>query len=333
MAKISLVVPVFNETAAIPRFFAAVEPVVRSMDAHQFEFVFVNDGSTDGTLDCLIEASKNTPHLVVVDLTRNFGKEAAMTAGLQEATGDAVIPMDVDLQDPPEVIPRLVAEWEKGFEVVLAKRCDRSSDSFLKRQTATWFYRIHNIVSEPKIPEDVGDFRLLDRRVVEALKALPERRRFMKGLFAWLGFRTHTIEYSREPRSAGQTKFSGWKLWNFALEGITSFSITPLRVWTYVGLLVAAGAFAYLAFIVTRTLIAGVDVPGYASLLATILFLGGVQLIGIGVLGEYVGRIYMESKQRPVYLVRSRFRNGTEQEGKRGPLYVLKGRRNRVAAR
>jgi glycosyltransferase involved in cell wall biosynthesis len=293
----------------------------------------VDDGSTDGTLDCLIQASKTRPDLVVVDLTRNFGKEAALTAGLQEAGGDAVIPMDVDLQDPPEVIPRLVAEWEKGFEVVLAKRSDRSSDSFLKRRTAAWFYRIHNLLSEPKIPADVGDFRLLDRKVVDALKTLPERRRFMKGLFAWLGFRTQCIEYTRQPRIAGQTKFSGWKLWNFALEGITSFSTMPLRVWTYIGLAVALAAFAYLSFIIVQTLIHGIAVPGYASLLVTILFLGGVQLIGIGMLGEYIGRIYTESKQRPVYLIRAKFKSGTEFGGRRRPLYVLQGRRSSQAAR
>lgn len=336
MATISLVVPVLNEAAAIPRFLAGVTAALNPVSGHRFEYVFVNDGSTDDTLNCLLEASKSHPQLVIVDLSRNFGKEAALTAGLQEATGDAVIPMDVDMQDPPEVIPRLIAEWEKGYDVVLAKRGDRSTDSFLKRKTAAWFYRIHNLVSDHRIPEDVGDFRLLDRKVVEALKTLPERRRFMKGLFAWLGFRTRGIEYIRQPRTAGESKFSGWKLWNFALEGITSFSTMPLRVWTYLGLLVAAGAFAYFAFIVTRTLISGVDVPGYASLLATVLFLGGVQLIGIGVLGEYIGRIYIESKQRPVYLVRARYRRGVELEHRRGSLYVLKGRRTdhrREAAR
>ncbi|MGZ8216147.1 glycosyltransferase family 2 protein [Methylomagnum sp.] len=333
MATISLVVPVYNEVAAIPRFLAAIDSVLGQMAGHDLEYLFVNDGSTDGTLDYLIEASKKNPRLVLVDLSRNFGKEAALTAGLQEASGDAVIPMDADLQDPPEIVPRLVAEWEKGFEVVLAKRCDRTSDSFLKRKTATWFYRIHNLVSDSRIPEDVGDFRLLDRKVVDALKLLPERRRFMKGLFAWLGFRTKIIEYIRQPRAAGETKFSGWKLWNFALEGITSFSTMPLRVWTYLGLLVAAAAFGYLAFIVGRTLVSGIDVPGYASLLATVLFLGGVQLIGVGVLGEYVGRIYMESKQRPVYLVRARYKRGVELEGRRGPLYVINDRRRQEAAR
>ncbi|CAL1241846.1 glycosyltransferase family 2 protein [Candidatus Methylocalor cossyra] len=330
MTTVSLVVPVFNEAKAIPRFFSAVEPVLRELDRYQFEFVFVNDGSTDDTLPCLVEISKHNPRLMVVDLSRNFGKEAAITAGLQEATGDAVIPMDVDLQDPPELIPRMLDEWRRGYEVVLARRVDRSSDSFLKRVTASWFYRVHNWVSHPKIPEDVGDFRLLDRKVVDALNSLPERRRFMKGLFAWLGFRTRTIDYTRRPRSAGESKFSGWKLWNLALEGITSFSTMPLQVWSYLGLVVALLAFAYLAFIVGRTLLFGSDVPGYASLIAAVLGLGGLQLLGIGVLGEYIGRIYMESKQRPVYLVRARFRRGVELEGGRGSLYVLRGGRGRT---
>lgn len=331
MATISLVIPVYNEVAAIPRFLAATDSIAQRLTGHELEYLFVNDGSTDGTLDYLIEASKKNPRIVLVDLSRNFGKEAALTAGLQEATGDAVVPMDADLQDPPEILPLLVAEWEKGYEVILAKRCDRSSDSFLKRKTAAWFYRIHNLVSDSRIPEDVGDFRLLDRKVVDALKLLPERRRFMKGLFAWLGFRTKLVEYTRQPRAAGETKFSGWKLWNFALEGITSFSTMPLRVWTYLGLMVAMAAFGYLAYIVGRTLISGVDVPGYASLLATVLFLGGVQLIGVGVLGEYVGRIYMETKQRPIYLVRARYKRGVEQEERRAPLHLVHDRRRQEA--
>jgi glycosyltransferase involved in cell wall biosynthesis len=326
MATISIVVPVFNETAAIPQFFPALEAALPKPDKHRFEFVCVNDGSTDATLPCLLEASERDARIVVIDLSRNFGKEAALTAGILEATGDAVIPIDIDLQDPPEVIPKLIAEWEKGYEVVIAKRIDRSSDSFLKRKTAGWFYRIHNIVSDPKLPEDVGDFRLLDRKVVEALKSLPERRRFMKGLFAWVGFRTQCIEYARSARSAGQSKFSGWKLWNFALEGITSFSTMPLRIWTYMGLAVAALAFSYLGLLIVRTLLFGVDVPGYASLLATVLFLGGVQLIGIGVLGEYIGRIYIEAKQRPIYVVRARYQHGAEIGSKPRPLRVVRGR-------
>jgi len=309
MRKISLVLPVYNEAAAIPRFFETIEPVLASLADFHFEFVFVNDGSSDETLSLLLAKTNQDANVVVIDLSRNFGKEAALTAGLAEATGDAVIPMDVDLQDPPEVIPLLIEQWQNGFDVVLARRSDRSSDSFLKRKTAGWFYAIHNRLSESPLPENVGDFRLLDRQVVNALKGLPERRRFMKGLLSWLGFRSTTVDYVRQARCAGEAKFSGWRLWNLAIEGITGFSTVPLRIWTYLGLGIALLSFLYLTMIIIKTLWFGVDVPGYASILVTVLFLGGIQLIGIGILGEYIGRIYMETKQRPVYLIRAKYQN------------------------
>ena len=227
-----------------------------------------------------------------------------MTAALEHARGDAVIPIDVDLQDPPELIHELIAAWQGGAEVVLARRTDRQTDTFLKRRTASLFYRLHNRISQVKIPEDVGDFRLLDRAAVDALAKLPERQRFMKGLFAWIGFRTAVVNYTRASRAAGTTKFSGWKLWNFALEGITSFSATPLKIWTYMGGIGALLTLLYALFIIIRVLVKGIDVPGYASLLVAVLFFGSLQLIGIGVLGEYIGRIYMESKRRPTYLIR-----------------------------
>ena len=308
MKTVSLVVPVFNEAATIGFFLQAVRPVVDRLPNLAFEFVFVNDGSSDDSLSRLLDAQAADPRIVVIDLSRNFGKEAALTAGLNEASGDAAIPIDIDLQDPPEVIPKLIEQWQAGYEVVLAQRRVRAADSRLKRGTARWFYRIHNWVSESALPEDVGDFRLLDRLAVDALKQFPERRRFMKGLLSSLGFRTTAICYDRKPRVAGRSKFSGWELWNLAIEGITSYSIAPLRIWTYLGLSVALLSFVYLSVIVIRTVWFGVDVPGYASLLVSILFLGGIQLIGTGVLGEYIGRIYMETKQRPIYLVRARFR-------------------------
>jgi glycosyltransferase involved in cell wall biosynthesis len=252
------------------------------------------------------------PHFRVVELSRNFGKEAALTAGIDAARGDAVIPIDADLQDPPELIPTLIGEWQQGVEVVLARRTDRSADSFLKRQTAEMFYRIHNLLSPIKIPDNVGDFRLMNRASVEALKQLPERQRFMKGLFAWVGFKTAIVDYTRNPRVAGSTKFSGWKLWNFALEGVTSFSAAPLKVWSYVGGVGALLTFFYAAFIIVRTLIYGVDIPGYASLLVAILFFGSLQLISVGMLGEYLGRIYMETKQRPLYLIRKHYEADNE---------------------
>jgi len=243
----------------------------------------------------------------VIRLSRNFGHQPALTAGLEHARGDVVVMIDADLQDPPELITRLVAAWTGGADVVLARRTDRSSDSFLKRTTAELFYRIHNRLSSVKIPENVGDFRLLDRAAVDALKALPERQRFMKGLFAWIGFRTTTVDYARRGRATGTSKFSGWRLWNLALEGITSFSTVPLRIWTYIGALGALLTFLYALFIIARVLLLGVDVPGYASLLVAILFLGSLQLLSVGVLGEYIGRVYLETKQRPVYVVRREF--------------------------
>jgi polyisoprenyl-phosphate glycosyltransferase len=300
---ISIVCPFYNEERGVGGFFSRLIPAMDRL-GERYELICINDGSRDGTLEALLTMRALYPHVRVIDLSRNFGKEAALTAGIDAARGDAVIPIDADLQDSPELIARLVQEWKRGFEVVLARRADRRADSFAKRLTALLFYKVHNAISDPAIPENVGDFRLMDRKVVEAIKQLPERRRFMKGIFAWVGFRSTTIEYVRDPRLAGKSRFSGWKLWNFAIEGVTSFSTAPLRIWSYLGLAVAAFAFVYAGFIVMRTVIYGIDVPGYASLLAVTLFLGGIQLIGLGVLGEYLGRVYSEAKQRPIYIVR-----------------------------
>jgi glycosyltransferase involved in cell wall biosynthesis len=304
---LSLIVPFYNEGEAVDVFFAGVIPALESIGDVEFEILCVNDGSRDDTLEQLVAIAENDPRVRVIDLTRNFGKEAALSAAIDEARGDLIVPFDADLQDPPEVIPSLVEKWREGYDVVLARRANRDSDSPLKKWTALFFYRMHNAVSELQIPENVGDFRLFTREVGEALKRLPECRRFMKGLFAWVGFRTAVVEYARAPRVAGSSKFSGWKLWNFAVEGFTSFSTLPLRVWTYVGVAVAFFALCRAFYLVLRTLIYGADVPGYASLATAILLLGGIQLIGIGVLGEYVGRIYLESKKRPVYLIRRRY--------------------------
>ncbi len=324
MKTIALIVPVYNEADAIPLFLAAASAALRPLEqrGYAIEFVFVNDGSTDDTLDRLRAAVAADPRVRAIDLSRNFGKEAALSAGLDETDVDAVIPIDVDLQEPPEVIPRLVEKWEEGFDTVLAHKADRSTDTFLKRQSARWFYRIHNMIAEPAIPEDVGDFRLLDRRVVEEIRRLPEQRRFMKGLFAWIGFRTATVEYERAPRSAGRTRFTPWRLWNFALDGITSFSIAPLRLWIYFGTLTAGFAFVYMVYTILRALIHGIDTPGYASLLATVLFLGGIQLIGIGVIGEYMGRTYIESKRRPSYVVRDRLGGDAREAARPVPLHA-----------
>ncbi|MFZ4215745.1 glycosyltransferase family 2 protein, partial [Pantoea endophytica] len=251
----------------------------------------------------LNEIEANDDLVKHISFTRNFGKEPALFAGLEAATGDAIIPIDVDLQDPIDVIPLMVDKWQLGADIVLAKRVDRSTDSHLKRKTAEWFYKLHNKISSPKIEENVGDFRLMSRDVVENIKLLQERNLFMKGVLSWVGGKTAVIEYIRAERVAGTTKFNGWKLWNLALEGITSFSTFPLRIWTYLGLVVAALSFIYGAWMLIDTIFWGNPVKGYPSIMVSMLFLGGVQLIGIGVLGEYIGRIYVETKGRPRYIV------------------------------
>lgn len=301
--KISLVVPVYNEEDAIPIFYRAV----REYDAlNQFdvEIVFINDGSRDNTENIINALATADPLVKSLSFTRNFGKEPALFAGLEYATGSAVIPIDVDLQDPIEVIPLLIQKWEEGADIVLAKRQNRSNDTWLKRKTAEWFYTLHNKISSPEIEENVGDFRLMSRATVENIKLLPERNLFMKGILSWVGGETKVVEYNRAERSVGESKFNGWKLWNLALEGITSFSTFPLRIWTYIGLFVAFISFIYGGWMIVNKIIWGNPVPGYPSLLVSVLFLGGIQLIGIGVLGEYIGRIYTEIKKRPKYILK-----------------------------
>ncbi|MDX6839738.1 glycosyltransferase family 2 protein [Hafnia paralvei] len=301
--KISLVVPVFNEEDTIPIFYKAVREY-DPLKEYEVEIVFINDGSKDST-ENIINALAISDELVKpLSFTRNFGKEPALFAGLDHATGDAVIPIDVDLQDPIDVIPLLIEKWKNGADMVLAKRTDRSTDGRLKRKSAEMFYKLHNKISNPKIEENVGDFRLMSREVVENIKKMPERNLFMKGILSWVGGKTEVVEYSRAERCAGESKFNGWKLWNLALEGITSFSTFPLRIWTYIGLSVSMFAFIYATWMIVDKLIWGNPVPGYPSLMTAILFLGGVQLIGIGVLGEYIGRIYTETKKRPKYIIK-----------------------------
>ncbi|MDA5477476.1 glycosyltransferase family 2 protein [Yersinia kristensenii] len=302
--KISLVVPVFNEEDAIPIFYKAVREY-EPLKPYEIEIVFIDDGSKDSTKNIINALAISDSLVVLLSFTRNFGKEPALFAGLDHATGDAIIPIDVDLQDPIDVIPQLIEKWKAGADVVLAKRSDRSTDSGLKRKSAEWFYKLHNKISTPKIEENVGDFRLMSRETVENIKLLPERNLFMKGILSWVGGKTEVVEYSRAERCAGESKFNGWKLWNLALEGITSFSTFPLRIWSYIGLGVSAFAFIYAAWMIVDKLIWGNPVPGYPSLMTAILFLGGVQLIGIGVLGEYIGRIYVETKQRPRFIIKN----------------------------
>ena len=303
---ISIIAPCYNEEETIEPFLRRIEEILTQIN-EPYEIVFINDGSRDNTLNVLLNAKQNFKNIRIINFSRNFGKEAALTAGLDKARGEAAIPIDVDLQDPPELIKELVAKWREGYDVVLAKRADRTSDSFAKRVSADLFYKLNGKISNVDIPNNVGDFRLMSKRVVEALKQLPENQRFMKGLFAWVGFKTIAIEYVREKREAGQSSFNGWKLWNFALDGITSFSTLPLRIWLYIGALVSFLSFLYGSFIILKTLIFGVDLPGYASLAVIMLFLGGIQLIGIGILGEYIGRIYSESKCRPSYIIEGEY--------------------------
>lgn len=304
MKKISIISPCCNEESMVEKFFTELFSVVNSLTKYQFEILIINDGSRDNTLGILQKFSQKDGRISIIDLNRNFGKEIAITAGLDHVQGDAAIIVDFDLQDPLSLIPQFLEKWEEGFEAVVGVRKDRSCDGFLKRKTAEIFYTTYNIFSEVKIPKNAGDCRLLDRKIIEQLKTLPETQRFMKGLFAWVGARAFYVEYTREKRNFGTSKFSGWKLWNFAIEGITSFSTLPLRVWTYVGLFISMISFIYAIFIISRAMIFGIDVPGYNSLIVAILFLGGIQVMGIGIIGEYLGRIYMEAKKRPTYLIR-----------------------------
>jgi glycosyltransferase involved in cell wall biosynthesis len=302
---LSVVAPAFDEADVLGRFHERLAKVLDAMPL-EAEIVYVDDGSTDGTAEVLAGLATSDPRVAVLELSRQFGKERALTAGIDHARGDAVVVIDADLQDPPELIPDLVAPWqEDGFEVVYALRVHREGESWLRRGTASLFYRLIRRVSRVDIPRNTGDFRLLSRRAVDELKRLRERHRFMKGLFAWVGFAQKAVPYHREPRSAGRSKWNYWRLWNFALTGITSFTIAPLKIATYLGLLIAVLAFAYAVVIVYKTLVWGNPVAGYPSLMTVILFLGGVQLMTMGVMGEYLGRMFEEVKQRPLYIVKS----------------------------
>ncbi|HHO9739159.1 TPA: glycosyltransferase family 2 protein [Escherichia coli] len=302
--KISLVVPVYNEEDTIDIFYQAVRNS-HELKNYNIEILFINDGSNDKTEEIINSLSSSDEFVKSFSFTRNFGKEAALFAGLQHSSGDAVIPIDVDLQHPIEVIPLLIEKWQSGADVVLAKSTERFTDGYLKRKTTSWFYRLHNKISNPKIEENAGDFRLMSRETVDNIIKLTETNLFMKGIFAWVGGKVEVVEYTQAERSAGKSKFNGWKLWNLALEGITSFSTLPLRVWTYVGFVVSFFSFVYASWMIIDKLVWGNPVSGYTSLIAAILFLGGVQLIGLGVLGEYIGRIYIQSKNRPLYLIKN----------------------------
>ena len=302
MTEISIVTPMYNEYETLDLYFERLIPILEEVTP-SYEVICVDDGSSDGTLERLRVHHRRNPNIKIVSLSRNFGKEAALTSGLDYASGRAVIPVDADLQDPPEILPEMIQKWREGAQVVLARRGSRSEDTAMKRFSAHWFYRLFSRVAETAIPENVGDFRLMDRAVVNALGQLPERSRFMKGLFAWVGFRTVEVVYAREARAAGETKFNYWKLWNFAIDGLLSFSTLPLKIWTYLGFALSAYAGVYLIYLLTKTMIYGADVPGYASTLSVVLFFNGIILLGMGVMGEYIARLFIEVKRRPLYLV------------------------------
>jgi glycosyltransferase involved in cell wall biosynthesis len=302
---LSIVVPMHDEAEVLGAFFERIEATTKDLGV-RVEIICVDDGSSDATLTGLVARAAIDPMVKVLALARNFGKEAALTAGIDAAGGDMVVPIDADLQDPPELIAEFIERWEDGYDVVYGSRADRSSDTAMKRTSAQLFYRIFNRVSDLDIPESAGDFRLMDRQVVEVLKQLPERNRFMKGLFAWVGFRQIGIPYARPERAAGASSMGYVRLWRFALDGITSFSTAPLRVWSVIGFVSALVALAFASGLIIRVLIVGREVPGYASLMTVVLFGFAIQMMAFGVLGEYVGRLYQEVKARPIYVVRAK---------------------------
>jgi glycosyltransferase involved in cell wall biosynthesis len=301
--ELSIVAPVYNEEEGLTEFHRRLAAVLDTL-TESCEVIYVNDGSSDRSLLIMQQLRLADSRVTVVDLSRNFGKEIALTAGLDHVRGEAAIVIDTDLQDPPELIPTLTARWHDGYDVVYAERRDRRGETWLKRKTADLFYRLMRHVGEAPLPQNTGDFRLVNRRCLDALAACRERRRFMKGLFAWVGFKQTRVIYDRDARFAGRTKWNYWRLWNLALEGVTSFTITPLKLASYLGLATALAAFLYGGLVICRTLLFGRELPGYASLIVVVLFLGAVELIALGVIGEYVGRIFVETKGRPLYLVR-----------------------------
>jgi polyisoprenyl-phosphate glycosyltransferase len=299
---LSLIVPAFNEEEVIDSFYERTAPILSGID-RRFEIIFINDGSFDSTPQKVRALNERDPRVKLIDLSRNFGKEIAMTAGLDFARGEVVVIIDADLQDPPELIPKMVEMWRQGYDTVFATRTVREGEGFLKKATAGAFYKVMGRLSRVEIPANTGDFRLMSRRTVEALKLLKEQHRFMKGLFSWVGFKQTSLPYRREPRFAGRTKWNYWRLWNFALEGITSFSYAPLQLAIYFGCFVALFSFLYAGYLITRTVLFGRDLPGYPSIMVTVLFFSGVQLIFLGAIGEYLGRMFNEIKKRPLYLI------------------------------
>jgi glycosyltransferase involved in cell wall biosynthesis len=300
--ELSLIIPVFNEEEVVKIFISTVEDILITRSI-SFEFIFVNDGSKDNTYEVLKNLSIQNSKIKIINLSRNYGKEQALSAGLDFATGLAGVPIDCDLQDPPELIIEMYDKWKEGFDVVLAKRIDRSSDGLIKRRTSAAFYNLINTISDIDIPNNVGDFRLIDRRVIDALKTYPEKTRFMKGIFASVGFKQTTVEYVRPARVAGTTSWNYFGLYKLAVEGLVSFTSIPLKMWSYVGAMVSIFSFSYGIYLVVKTTILGADVPGYTSLMVVLLVMSGLILLSLGIIGEYISRIFIEVKQRPTYIV------------------------------
>ncbi len=301
--RLSVVIPCYNEENGVDTLFARLLPALDGLGM-PYEVVCVNDGSRDATLDRLVAVARRVPAVTVVDLSRNFGKERALSAGLAEARGEVIVPMDADLQHPPEAIAAMIDKWRDGYEVVYAVRDARTGQGWADRMFAKAFYWFFDHLSEVPLPREVGDFRLMDRKVVDAINRMPERSRFMKGIFAWVGFRQTGITYQQGERAAGDTKFNFLRLLHFAIDGMTSFSNFPLKVWGLIGAAISGLAFVYIVFRIVRTLVWGIDVPGYESILASVLFMGGMQLLTLGILGDYLGRVFDEVKGRPLYIVR-----------------------------
>lgn len=315
---VTLIVPVYNEEESVLGFLETLSPIIEQLSAQaRLDILFVNDGSRDGTERVIMTAAKTRGYITLLNLSRNFGKEAALFAGMSHAHGDAVIPLDVDLQDPPQIIVEMVLRWIAGAKVVNARRSRRDGDSRLKTVTANAFYRIFNALADQPIPHDVGDFRLFDREVVDAICQMGERTRFNKALFSWVGFEAEEVTFDRPARFAGKTSWSYWKLWKLAWDGIFASSTVPLRIWTYIGFFLALASLIYSLVVFIRTLFFGVDVPGYASTVILILIFGGMNMFALGIIGEYVGRIYTEVQQRPIFIVRSHHRGpqGEDEDG------------------
>jgi glycosyltransferase involved in cell wall biosynthesis len=321
---LSIVAPAYNEEKNLPAFIAAIVPVLEGI-GEPFEIIFVDDGSKDGTLGMLAAAASQDPRIKVVGLARNFGKDIALSAGLAHTTGKAVIPIDCDLQHPPELIPEFVAKWREGYDMVLGVRSKRDEEGFLRRTASRTYYKLMRKMTSVEIPPNAGDFRLIDRKIIDVINDMPEKHRFMKGIFAWPGFKVASIEFQANVRANDtRTTWSFWRLWRFALDGLFSFSTAPLKIWTYVGVLSAFAAFVYLVITLVQRIAFGVDVPGYASLLIVVLFFNGLSLISNGIQGEYIGRIFEEVKHRPLYVVGKKIGLPAGEAAKPVPLATVK---------